>query len=81
MKAKVDALLAAYPSSTSPPWASLADGRASLCGNNRRFITLLFQIFTKPLNIYSDFHLGRHFLGLVMNAFVGNLVTLQPNNH
>ena len=40
-----------------------------------------FQIFTKPLNICSDFHLGRHFLGLAMNAFVGNLVTLQPNNH
>ena len=37
------------------------DGRANLCGNNRRFITLLFQIFTKPLNICSDFHLGRHF--------------------
>ena len=31
------------------------------------------------MNIYSDFHLGRHFLGLAMNAFVGNLVTLQPN--
>ena len=36
---------------------------------------------TNPMNICSDFHLGRHFLGLAMNAFVGNLVTLQPNNH
>ena len=34
-----------------------------------------------PLNICSDFHLGRHFLGLAMNAFVGNIVTLQPDNH
>ena len=34
-----------------------------------------------PMNICSDFHLGRHFLGLAMNAFVGNLVTLQPNKH
>ena len=33
-----------------------------------------------PMNICSDFHLGRHFLGLAMNAFVGILVTLQPNN-
>ena len=29
-----------------------------------------------PMNICSDFHLGRHFFGLAMNAFVGNLVTL-----
>ena len=28
------------------------------------------------MNICSDFHLGRHFLGLAMNAFVGNFVTL-----
>ena len=64
------------PPSTSPPWASLADGRANLCGNNRRFVTLLFQIFTKPLNICSDFHLGRHFFGLVGGFFVGLSVTL-----
>ena len=32
-----------------------------------------------PMNICSDFHLDRHFSGLAMNAFVGNLVTLQPN--
>ncbi len=30
-----------------------------------------FQIFTKPLNICSDFHLGRHFFGLVGGFFVG----------
>ncbi len=34
-----------------------------------------------PMNICSDFHLGRNFLGLAMNAFVGNLVTLQQNEH
>ena len=63
--------------STSPPWASLADGRSNLCGNNRRFVTLLFQIFTKPLNICSDFHLGRHFFGHVGGFFVGLFVTSQ----
>ena len=26
---------------------------------------------TNPMNIYSDFHLCRHFLGLSMNVFVG----------
>ena len=30
-----------------------------------------FQIFTKPLNICSDFHLGRYFFGLVGGFFVG----------
>ena len=30
-----------------------------------------FQIFTKPLNICSDFHLGRHFFGFVGGFFVG----------
>ena len=35
-----------------------------------------FQIFTKPLNICSDFHLGRHFFGLVGGFFVGLSVTL-----
>ncbi len=56
--------------------ASFADGRANLCGNNRRFITLLFQIFTKPLNICSDFHPQQHFFGLVGGFFVGLSVTL-----
>jgi hypothetical protein len=32
---------------------------------------------TKPLNICSDFHLGRHFFGLVGGFFVGLSVTLQ----
>jgi hypothetical protein len=45
-------------------------------GNNRRFITLLFHIFTKPLNICSDFHLGRYFFGLVGGFFVGLSVIL-----
>ena len=31
---------------------------------------------TKPLNICSDFHLGRHFFGLVGGFFVGLSVTL-----
>ena len=35
-----------------------------------------FQIFTKPLNICSDFHLGRYFFGLVGGFFVGLSVTL-----
>ena len=35
-----------------------------------------FQIFTKPLNICSDFHLDRHFFGLVGGFFVGLSVTL-----
>ena len=30
-----------------------------------------FQIFTKPLNICSDFHLGRYFFGHVGGFFVG----------
>ena len=76
MKAKVDACSPLTRPSTSPPWASLADGRANLCGINHRFTTLLFQIFTKPLNICSDFHLGRHFFGLVGGFFVGFSVTL-----
>jgi hypothetical protein len=36
-----------------------------------------FQIFTKPLNICSDFHLGRHFFGHVGGFFVGLFVTSQ----
>ena len=31
---------------------------------------------TKPLNICSDFHLGRHFFGFVGGFFVGLFVTL-----
>ena len=32
---------------------------------------------TKPLNICSDFHLDRHFFGLVEGFFVGLFVTLE----
>ena len=60
-------------------WVSPVVGRANRCGNNRRFITLLFQIFTKPLNICSDFHLDKHFFGLVRGFFVGHSVTLLMN--
>ena len=45
-----------------------------IIGNNQQ-ITESATTFTKTLN------LGKDFLGLAMNAFVGNLVTLQPNNH
>ncbi len=47
----------------------------------RRFEILPFfsrtpRNVTKPLNICSDFHLGRHFFGLVGGFFVGLSVTL-----
>ena len=38
--------------------------------------TIACDYFTNPLNICSDFHLGRHFFGLVGGFFVGLSVTL-----
>ena len=41
-----------------------------------RFFSRTPRNVTKPLNICSDFHLGRHFFGLVGGFFVGLSVTL-----
>ena len=40
-------------------------------------ITVTPRNVTKPLNICSDFHLGRHFFGLVGGFIVGLFVTLR----
>ena len=41
-----------------------------------RFFSRTPRNVTKPLNICSDFHLDRHFFGLVGGFFVGLFVTL-----
>ena len=67
-------MLAAFSLASCKPSARQTTADAEQPTNTLRNVT-------KPLNICSDFHLGRHFLGLAMNAFVGILVTLQPNSH
>ena len=77
---KIDRYIADHPPVETFPRFYLVLLRQPIAPMEADGMSRVYQInprnVTKPLNICSDFHLGRHFFGLVGGFFVGLSVTL-----